>query len=62
MLKIEALNPQYAAKAAYICGEKRLTYAKLYEEAERAAAVLKAQGGGAVAAELLPCSGTKNPR
>lgn len=49
MLKIEALNPQYAAKAAYICGEKRLTYAKLYEEAERAAAVLKAQGGGAVA-------------
>lgn len=49
MLKIEALNPQYAAKAAYICGEKRLTYAKLYEEAERVAAVLKAQGGGAVA-------------
>lgn len=49
MLKIEALNPQYAAKAAYICGEKRLTYAKLYEEAERAATVLKAQGGGAVA-------------
>lgn len=49
MLKIEALNPQYAAKAAYICGEKRLTYAKLYEKAERIAAVLKAQGGGAVA-------------
>lgn len=49
MLKIEALNPQYAAKAAYICGEKRLTYAKLYEKAERVAAVLKAQGGGAVA-------------
>lgn len=49
MLKIEALNPKYAAKAAYICGEKRLTYAKLYEKAERIAAVLKAQGGGAVA-------------
>ena len=49
MLKIEALNPQYAAKTAYICGEKRLTYAKLYEEAGRIAAVLKAQGGGAVA-------------
>lgn len=49
MLKIEALNPQYAAKAAYICGEKRLTYAKLYEKAERVAAALKAQGGGAVA-------------
>lgn len=49
MLKIEVLNPKYAAKAAYICGEKRLTYAKLYEEAERVAAVLKAQGGGAVA-------------
>lgn len=49
MLKIEALNHQYAAKAAYICGEKRLTYAKLYEKAERIAAVLKAQGGGAVA-------------
>lgn len=49
MLKIEALNPQYAAKTAYICGEKRLTYAKLYEKAERVAAVLKAQGGGAVA-------------
>lgn len=49
MLKIEALNPQYAAKAAYICGEKRLTYTKLYEKAERIAAVLKAQGGGAVA-------------
>lgn len=49
MLKIEALNPQYAAKAAYICGEKRLTYAKLYKKAERIAAVLKAQGGGAVA-------------
>lgn len=49
MLKIEALNPQYAAKAAYICGEKRLTYAKLYEKAEQIAAVLKAQGGGAVA-------------
>lgn len=49
MLKIEALNPRYAAKAAYICGEKRLTYAKLYEKAERIAAVLKAQGGGAVA-------------
>lgn len=49
MLKIEALNPQYAAKAAYICGEKRLTYAKLYEKAERIAAVLTAQGGGAVA-------------
>lgn len=49
MLKIEALNPQYAAKAAYICGEKRLTYAKLYEKAERIAAVLKAQGSGAVA-------------
>lgn len=49
MLKIEALNRQYAAKAAYICGEKRLTYAKLYEKAERIAAVLKAQGGGAVA-------------
>ena len=37
MLKIEALNPKYAAKTAYICGEKRI------------AAVLKAQGGGAVA-------------
>ena len=49
MLKIEALNPKYAAKAAYICGEKRLTYAKLYGKAERVAAVLKAQGGGAVA-------------
>lgn len=49
MLKIEALNPKYAAKVAYICGEKRLTYAKLYEKAERIAAVLKAQGGGAVA-------------
>lgn len=49
MLKIEALNPKYAAKAAHICGEKRLTYAKLYEKAERIAAVLKAQGGGAVA-------------
>lgn len=42
VLEIEALNPQYAAKAAYICGEKRLTYAKLYEKAERIAAVLKA--------------------
>ena len=56
MLKIEALNPQYAAKTAYICGEKRLTYAKLYEEAGRIAAVLKAQGGGAVAV-----LGTKEP-
>ena len=49
MLKIEKLNPDYAERIAYICGEKRLSYAKLYEKAERIAAVLKAQSGGAAA-------------
>lgn len=49
MLKIESLNQSYAESTAYICGEKRLSYAELYEKAERAAAVLKAQGSSAVA-------------
>lgn len=49
MLEIEKLNPDYAERTAYICGEKRLSYAELYEKAKRIAIVLKAQGDGAAA-------------
>ncbi len=56
MPKIEKLNPAFAERTAYVCGEKSISYVRLYNRAEKAAALLKRQGKAPVA--LL---GNKSP-
>ena len=56
MPKIEKPNPAFAKRTAYVCGAESISYARLCERAEKAAALLRRQGKAPVA--LL---GNKSP-